>query len=388
MKKSDLYIRITTAVLFIAVIAYIGVYVYNAVMKTYETTPALSYTVEQSFHTQGYIVRTERVLTDVGSAVMPIVGEGEKVASGQAIAVEYTSRDAIEMASEIRALKLMIAQLESAGNPGAAEAANLKSILELSAAASRGDFAKLDELSLRVETYIFTGDAAARTDLPALKARLETLESRISGVRTIYAPVSGTFSHVVDGYEHIGPGALADIMPSALEALFDVPSRTFAAGKLVTEFKWYYAAEMDAADALRIQEGRYVTIQFTGAYNAAAEMLVERVGRRIEGRCVVLFSSDRGVHELTQLRHMRADVVYGVVTGIRVPREALHLDDNGVTFIYLQTGVSAERVDVEILLESGDSYIVRDGLENGTPLRAGSTIIVKANNLYHGKIVA
>jgi hypothetical protein len=36
---------------------------------------------------------------------------------------------------------------------------------------------------------------------------------------------------------------------------------------------------------------------------------------------------------------------------------------------------------------TGDSYLVRDGAESGTPLRAGSTIIVKANDLYDGKVV-
>lgn len=103
--------------------------------------------------------------------------------------------------------------------------------------------------------------------------------------------------------------------------------------------------------------------------------------------CVVLFSSDRGVHDIASLRGLRADVVFDVISGIRVPKEAIHIED-GVTYVFLQTGVRAERVRVEILLESGDSYLVRDGAASGTPLRAGSTIIVRANNLYHGKIVA
>jgi hypothetical protein len=38
--------------------------------------------------------------------------------------------------------------------------------------------------------------------------------------------------------------------------------------------------------------------------------------------------------------------------------------------------------------ESGDSYLVRDGAETNSPLRVDSIIIVKANNLYHGKVVA
>ena len=388
MKRSDFYIRLTTAVLFLAVVCYIGVYVYNALVNTYVTTQALSYTIERTFRAQGYIVRTETALADAGATVLPIVNEGEKVASGQAIAVEYLSREALETASEIRSLRLIIAQLESSGGAAAAEATSLESVMELSKAVHRNDFSKLDELSLKIETNVFAGGFASGADLPALKKQLAVLEGRSAGLRTIYAPVSGTFSHTVDGFEHIQPEALDGIMPGRLAELFGAPARVSGAGKLVTEFKWYFAAVMDAAEASGLPEGQTVTVHFSGVYNAAMELLVERVGRQDEGKCVALFSSDRGIHEIAPLRGMRADVISGAVSGIRVPREAIHLDDDGTTYIFLQTGVTAERVDVEILLEAGDSYLVRDGTETGTPLRAGATIIVKANNLFDGKVVA
>jgi len=117
-------------------------------------------------------------------------------------------------------------------------------------------------------------------------------------------------------------------------------------------------------------------------------MLVERISRSEDGECVVLFSSDRGIHDVAPLRSIRADVVSGVVSGIRIPMDAIHLDDDNNTFIYLQTSGYAEKVEVDILKEIGDSYLVRAGAETGSPLRVDSIIIVKANNLYHGKVVA
>ena len=388
MKRSDFYIRVITAVLFIAVLCYIGVYIYRAVLSTYETTTAIRYTVEQTFPTQGYIVRSETVLDDSGFVVLPIVNEGEKVASGQAIAVEYMSSSALETASEIRALRLMIAQLEMSGDAAAAEASRLESVMNLAKAVQRGDLSRLDELSLKIETDIFSENSATIADLPSMKARLETLEARAAGVRTIYAPVSGTFSQMVDGFEFVDPAALEDITPTGLAELFSAPvNAASGAGKLVTEFKWYFVALMDADDASRLPEDRRITLQFSGAYYASVEMLVEHIGKRENDERVVLFSSSQSVHEIAPLRQMPADVVYGVVSGIRVPKEAIHLDDDGTTFIFLQTGVRAERVDVEILIESGDSYLVRDGLETGSPLRDGSTIIVKANDLFDGKVV-
>lgn len=385
MKRSDLYIRLTTGVLFLAVASYIGLYIFTAVVNPYETTPAISYSVEETFTAQGFIVRTETVLTEIGGAVLPVVSEGEKVASGQAVAVEYTSREAIETASEIRALRLRISQLTASGS--SVEAARLGSVLELSHAVRCGDLSRLDELSLNIETYIFA-TPGSEPELSALQARLEVLEQRNTGTRTVSAPVSGVFSQVTDGFEHIGPPALADITPAKLDELFKAPSGVAAGGKLVTEFRWFYAAVMSAEDAVRLSSGQRFIVQFSGAYYAATEMIIENIGKMEDDLCVVLFSSDRSVHEIAPLRQLRAEIVYNVVTGIRVPKEAIHLDDNATTFVYLQTGVRAERVNVEILMESGDVYIVRDGAETGSPLRSGSTIIVKANNLFDGKVVA
>ena len=387
MKRSDFYIKLTTAVLFIAVACYIGVYIYNALLNTFETATAIRYTVEQTFHAQGYIVRSETVLADSSLVVLPIVREGEKVASGQAVAIEYMSLDSLETANEIRTLRLMIAQLETSGGAAAAEAERLGIIMDLSKAIAHKDMSGLDELALSVNTNIFTGNPALATDLATLKARLEALEAIDSGVRIIYAPVSGTFSQIIDGFEYIEPDALNEITPTQLAELFNSPSLVTGAGKLITEFKWYYAALIDAADAMHLQEGRQISVHFTSAYYSSMDMLIEKIYKRDGDGCVILFSSNRSIQELAPYRQLDADIVSSVITGIRVPKEAIHLDDDGTTFIYMQTGVRAERVNVEILIESGDSYLVRDGAESKSPLRAGSKIIVKANNLFDGKIV-
>jgi len=384
MKRSDFFIRLTTGVLFLAVACYIGVYLYNAFVNAYETTPAVRYSIGETLPAHGYIIRTETVLEDSSVAILPVVSEGEKVAAGQVIAVEYMSTDALEMASEMRSLRIRIAQLESFR--GNSDAASFDAIIELSTAVNNSDFRKLDEIALNIESTIFSTE----TDISALTDRLEYLESRNIGTRTIVAEMSGTFSNVVDGFEHISPDMLYHMSPLELKDRLSSPDSTRGTGKLVTDFKWYYAAIMDHDDAVQLSTGQTKTVQFYGAYNAEVDMVVESIGRREEGLSVVLFSSDRGLHEITPLRELRADILLGIVTGIRVPKDAIHLDDDLNTFIYLQTSGYAEVVSVEILDPPGvigDSYLVRDGEETGSPLRVDSIIIVKARNLYHGKVV-
>ena len=381
MKRSDFFIRLTTGVLFLAVAFYIGIYLYNALANTYETTRAIRYDVYGTISTQGFVVRTETVLDDLGTTVLPMVAEGERVAAGQAIAVELMSPEAIDVASEIRSLSMKIAQLDAA--QGVNDAAAFDAVLSLSAAVHTSDLRRLDEIALSVETGIFS----IEEDADALRSRLAELEGRSIGTRTVYAPVSGAFSQVVDGFEHIPPEILDNMVPSDLLAHFRTPVETHSAGKLITEHKWFFAAIMNHEDAILLTEGDYYNVHFLGAFQAEVNMLVESKGRREDDSSVVLFSSNRGVHEIAQLRLLRADIIIDLVSGIRVPKEAIHLDDDGTTFVFLQTSGFAERVVVERLRETDNYDLVRDGAESGTPLRVDSIIIVRANNLYHGKVV-
>ena len=91
-----------------------------------------------------------------------------------------------------------------------------------------------------------------------------------------------------------------------------------------------------------------------------------------------------------RLRRLTAQVEFSAYTGLSVPKEAVYQenDENVVkTYIFLLPGLQAEKVYVDILSESGDSYIVKNGTENGTALREGSTIIVQGKDLFDGKVV-
>ena len=390
MKRTDRFMKAVTVLLSLAVVAYIGFYLYNAFANVFVTTPAIRYTIEETFSSDGFVVRSESVLADVrGNNILPIVADGVRVASGQAIAVEYTTSSALHTAGEIRSLRMRIAQLEAANNNRTAGSVRLDSVMDLSEAVNSGNLSRLDEMTVNIETLIFDTGSSDETGLDAMRARLATLEARTEGVRTFHAPFSGTFSQVIDGFEHVSSADLADISPTQLTDLFGSPINTNSAGRLVTSFNWHFAALMNFEEARNLRVGTSVTLQFAGAFHTDKEMRVQSIGAADEhGNAVVVFSSDRHMHEIVNLRHLNAQVIYNTITGIRVPKEAVHFDesDNSL-FIFLQTGARAERVSIEILREYGDVYIVRDGLETGSPLRQGSTIIVRANNLYHGKVV-
>jgi hypothetical protein len=392
MLRSDFVMKLMSAVLFVAIAAYIGLYIFKAADKQLATTPAIRYTLEESGSAEGYIVREETLLAGTPDTVTLLTAEGKKVGAGQTIAVYYEGETALARASEIRALQLEIKEAESELESTAAVRTldTNACILALSDAVSHRSFSDLQDLTFSVRYRVFTGksEKVTDTDLSVLKGRLTQLLEENAGVKTVYSPMSGIFSSVVDGYEALKPDALTDMTPSSLKALFSgaQPEKNVL-GKLITGIKWYYAAVMNADDADKLSGKDIAVMQFTKTFNEKLEMKVESIGAEENGKVVVVFSSRQGISDIAALRTLTAEVAFDSMSGLLVPKEAVHTEPDGKTYIYLLTVLQAEKVYVEIISQDGSDYIVKDGAVNGTVLREGSEIIVKGNDLYDGKVV-
>ena len=397
MRRSDFYFKVLAAVLFVAVAAYIGLYIFKSVENPFQTTVASAISVEDTGACSGFFVRTESAVRAEGGTCSLSAGEGEKVHAGQVIATEYLSDSALQRGEEILSLKTKIAQLEEknkSGDKGFSK--GLQTAVSLSEAVAHKRFDEIGTLVLDVESYIFTGSrAAAGESLEALKERLSALEARDDGTRVITAPVSGTFSGVTDGFENVSPKDVANISPDGLYSLF--PEKTGGGarpvGKLVTDIKWRFAAVMTVEDAARLSQGAEFSVSFAAPISIKVVMRVESIGVVTDGRRVVVFSADKSLADIVSKREAQAEVIFSEYSGIGIPREAIRLDDSNKTFVFLLTGVRAEKVYVEIIGEFGDSYIVKnikkneDDKQEQTTLREGATVIVRANGLENGKVV-
>ena len=115
---------------------------------------------------------------------------------------------------------------------------------------------------------------------------------------------------------------------------------------------------------------------------------------------VVIFSSSEGLAQTTLLRRQTVEIIFDSRSGLRVPKQSVHLSQETVTDpdtgeettrtvygVYAVVGARAEFKPVEILEESGEFYIVASVASDKTALRAGDEIIVSAQDLYDGKVV-
>jgi len=419
MKTGKLYTTLVMMAIAAAVAVYFGFYVFHTFNAPYTTTFAYPYTVNDSEELAGLLVRQEQLLPTQGGMLDLILSEGERVGAGQTVALVYQDSGAQDSQAELEKLALEIELLTSAVHKEDVESAArldeniLQSVVALRASTALGDYSRLEDQVIAVKSSVLKrgytyGSGLTAADLSAqlkqLRQEYDRLDRQTSAVVTrVTAPQSGTFSSLVDGYESLlDPRSVFDLTPSGLNALLDNPrpADTSAPGKLITGFKWYYAANLSQESAKRLKEGSSAHLRFTGDFDRDMDMQVEQIGPRDGEKTLVIFSSDRYLAQTTLLRHQQAELIFDDFTGLRIPKEAMRMEKTvtedettGQTDTHTKLGVYAlvsgrvEFKGVEVAAEGSDYYVVRPTDSGRKILRAGDEIIVRGTGLYEGQLL-
>ncbi len=417
MKQGTIFTRIAMLIILLALVGYLAITAWRGLTDPFSTTLAYSYTEDDGAEVEGILVREEQVLPGQTGIVDLRVDEGERVGVGQAVAYLYQSEEAVARQQTIRALTLEAEQLRAAmtltdtGDAARLDETIIRQTVELRSAAAQKDFTALEDQVLdlkstvlqRAYTYGQEGTGALQTRLTELRGEIDALRSQAErDTRAVTAPASGTFSALVDGYEGVvTPDSLADLTPDSLAQLLDqkMTEDSAALGKLITDPTWYFAALVPAETAQRLLPGHQVTLRFSRDFSGDLSATVESVGEG-EGQVVVILSSQDGLARTTLLRRQTVELIFDSRTGLRVPKQAVHLTEETVTDpdtgeeetrtvygVYAVVGARAEFKPVEILEDSGEFYLVTPVASDKTALRAGDEIVVSARDLYDGKVV-
>ena len=192
----------------------------------------------------------------------------------------------------------------------------------------------------------------------------------------------------VDGFEDLTPSVLDGITPEGVDALRGQGSSVSdqTVGKIVTDHAWYYAAVMAEADADRLRVGDETSLDFGYRSSRTVRAAVRSISATDRnGEVAVVFRCMSSLAETLSLRQARADVVFHVYSGLRVPRRAVHVE-NDQTVVYTSNAGQMDVKPVEILYTGADFYLVAAANES-TSLRAGNEIIVSGKNLGSGNVV-
>ena len=402
MKQSKSYQNIILWILLAAIVAYLGYSIVSSLRDPLNTTTAIEYEAGAGYYATGFVVRTESLIDSEYDITTLTASEGTRVAKGQPVATGYLSENAQQRQARIAELSRQIAQLGYAGDfsQSIQDQAKLdaKIAADLSAFSTylyRRDMNSIEDLSPELKGYILCSSSDEET-AKAISAQLDRAKDELAHLQTaaeedtklITAPAAGYFSAAVDGYEAVlTPDRLESITTRDYEALEPEEELPNHAGKLILGNRWYFTFLMPADELSGLSKGDKVKINFARNVYDQIEMRVLRVSKNEAGQRLVVLYSDYFLQNVTLLRKQSAEVTYVSYKGLRVPKNAVRVDENGQSGVFVLEGANAKWKPITILRDNGESYVVELDRSKTGNLWPGDEIIVGAKGIYDGKVV-
>lgn len=403
-KQGDFYLKILVIALVCVIVLYFALSVFTASGRTVQTAIATIYEAGDGISTSGYVVRSEQLVTGGGEITVLSRGEGERVSKGQTVAVSYRDSDAQSRQTQIETLQAELEQLQYAYNYASQNTDNASLdadidglIAQTAIYTARRNMTSLAASAAQLKTYTLRryttqeDSATLWASITALKEQITTLQSQANrDSEQIAATASGYFSGVTDGYEESLTPALLQTLDvrgfSALDSLQKALPQN-AVGKLIVSPIWYYVTTAPSDKMESYRAGDTLTVNFAYEFYSAVDMTIERIGEDENGMCVLVLSSANFIQNATGLRKQAADIVFTTYRGLRVPKQALHVSEKGVSGVYVLEGAEATWKAVEILHDAGDCYIVRLDKSSTQNLWPNDEILLSEEELYNGKVV-
>lgn len=402
MKQGKHYTTVILWIFLAAIAAYLAYSVVSSLTEPLTTATVIEYEAGAGCYTTGFVVRDEQVLTSSYDITVITCAEGAHVGANDAVATGYLSDGAQQRQSRIQSLQEQLTQLQyaysaqsSLADQAALDEQIAGNLLSLAKFTARRDMNSAQDLSPELKGLVLrrlagAGDSETiRTQLETVQDELSRLQSQAaSDTRAITAGFAGTYSGVADGYETVlTPDILLTLTVQDYNAVAPQSVPENAIGKIIRGSTWYYVTALPASELKDVKEGSYVQLLFARDVYDQIEMRVERVGQNEAGYRLLVLSCSQYMQNVTLLRQQSADVVFNSYQGLRVPKDAVRVDEAGKTGVYTLEGATARWKPITILHDNGESYVVELDKTSTANLWPGDEVIIHAKNLYDGKVV-
>lgn len=409
MKARSLSTKLIFVFLFLAVAFYFGVQAFRYFLNPQTTTLVYEYTGEDTIAVKGWFVREEEAVACSDTLLELERTEGERVRANGTLATVYRSESALEDHRELRQLRARLEQLNYAREAAKDAETALKldgsirdDIVALRAALAAGNYSTAEEAGGTLKTdvlkreYAYEGAEDITVRISELETEIASLAGRLEGgTKTIRAPFAGTYSASADGYESVlTPEALETMTVAEYDAI--APQEIGATvGKVIAGQTWRFVMTLGTEDAARLQKGQTVRLRPATGVDFDLEVTVERIGREENGRAVVVLRGDSHLSFVTLLRAQNAEIVFTDYEGLRIPKNALRVDETGQSGVYCRIGLRAYFKPVTVVWQGEDYCLVQpveiestsESTKQLYTLRSGDEVIVSAKDLYDGKVI-
>ena len=378
---------------------------YVSFFDTLTTSVAMYYEYTFGVEATGLIIRDEELVKSNSAGVMHYtLQDGEKVSKGGVIAEIYDSEQTSLTISKISQLKKQLADINEIQSYNDISAVDLElcnhkvnaALYEYINNCSTGRFDSWSEYSNELLTALnrrqyATGEALGFEQVAAsLTAQIESLNATVTASQSkVVSDRSGYFVSTVDGYENvlstqnidkISPQFLADVQPQSVNEGEHI-------GKIVSNYKWYIAANLPLKDSQQFKQGSTVKLKINLPSVHEITATVYRVSAADNDKnCAIVFECYDTNSDLATVRSCPITIVTEEYKGLKISNRALRNVD-GQVGVYIVRGLQLKYVTAKVLHQTSSFAICEIQNENSGVLRLYDEVVEKGKNLYDGKLI-
>lgn len=343
-----------------------------------KTERAVLYTIDKDVPFIGVFVRDERVLTYSGSGVFSyLYPDGSKIAKNAVIAEVYDSIEQIEAKAEIERLEQEIISLERAQNKGTTDFVQPDFITNqideqykiINDLIEHNSFDELEsarnDMLVLMNIYNITTGSESGYDgrISQLKTQIANLKIEQSEPKAmITSDESGYFVGYCDGYEgQLNYQTIDFLTVEDIEDIINnkkpVPSNYI--GKMFDEYSWKMIGVVELSNRFLIGEKLNLRLESS---DDIYEVMVEDVKKVDDSsnKCIIILSCDQLTETLVETRVSDSELVFDEFTGIKVPREAICFNSEGVKGVYVLLGENPQFKKLDIIYEAEDFVLSKN----------------------------
>lgn len=411
--KNRTWINVICTVLVVAAFVYLFHDVLTMNKNSYDTETADEVTEQEKISLKAFLVRDEEYINQkTTGTVVPLIKDGMRVASGDAVARVCNSSEDAAAVSKLVETKESLARYQEISEQTELNALDMEklnkaidtSYTELLKTANNGDFSDLTKNTEELENKLASkqilkdGTINLTDKFNKLNAEIQSLEAKNINTSDVIAPLSGYYISNLDGYEGaMDYDKIDSLTVSDAEKLFERKPDDVSGqmGKIVGSYKWYLVTVMDGKYSLVLNEGDKMKINMPYYGFKNVEVVVEKISKTDGGKVAVAFSCNMMNETYANMRIEDIELVFREFTGYKVNSSSIHREkdekNEDIDVVYILRGDIMNARKIEIIYDAGDYVVVSEDTEakNGfRPIKRYDEVIVKGRNLSDGKSIS
>lgn len=411
--KNRTWINMICTVLVLATFVYLF---HDAVRNNrdrYDTETADEVVEQEKLELKAFLVRDEEYINQkTTGTVVPLIKDGMRVASGDAVARVCASDEDAANVSALLEAKESLARYQEISEQTELNALDMEklnktidaSFTELVRTSNSGDFSELSrnieelENKLASKQILKDGTIDLTAKFNELNSKIQTLESKSINTSDVLAPLSGYYISNLDGYENaMDYNKISGLTVSEAEKLFEKKPGDVSGqmGKIVGSYKWYLVTVMDSKYSLLMSEGEKMKINMPYYGFKNVEVVVEKISTTQNDKVAVAFSCNMMNETYANMRTEDIELVFKEYTGYKINSSAIRRekDEKGkeVDVVYILRGDIMNARVIDIIYDAGDYVIVSEeskATSGYRPIKRYDEVIVKGRNLSDGKSIS